>query len=63
MSIREAIVIIDRDGNAFVLPVPADRDISAFRDEVEGELGVDTSGGFQMTSITALRAMARRGEL
>lgn len=60
---KQYVLVHGKDGNTYVVPMPGDREIDAFRDMVENEIGVQTHGTVYYMSLTELRKRAKAGEL
>ena len=57
------VLVFDKQGSTFVVPVPGNLALSDFRDMIEFDLNVDTRGTVTYMSLTELRRRAKAGEM
>jgi hypothetical protein len=62
-SLKQYVLVQDKQGNTFVVPVSGGRDLGDFKDMIEDEIGVDTRGTVLYMSLTELRRRAKAGEM
>lgn len=60
---KQYVIVNDKGGNTYVVPVSGGRDLGDFRDMVEQEISVSTYGTVFYMSLTELRKRAKAGEM
>lgn len=62
-SLKKYVLVQDKQGNTYAVPVSGGRELGEFKDMIETEIGADTRGTVYYMSLTELRRKVKAGEM